>query len=48
MPFGAPSGGGRGSRAVGWGLLVRLTVRRRVAGRDHRGPQVTDSGLGVI
>lgn len=35
-------------RAVRWGLLIRVVVRRRVAWRDHRGPQVAGSRLGVI
>lgn len=35
-------------RAVRWGLLIRMVVRRRVTRRDHCGPQVAGSRLGVI
>lgn len=35
-------------RAVRWGLLIGVVVRRRVAWRDHRGPQVAGSRLRVI
>lgn len=36
------------SRAVRWGFLIRVVVRRGVSWRDHSGPQVAGSRLRII